>query len=106
MTSIPPRALNGGLYTGEAFLPGAPYANIPQIPDSGFLTNVALQTANPPPGATEQYVVGLRPGNNRSAMKGLEYDSDNGLLLVSGPQRQKEVDKCNFVRYAYLHKSL
>ena len=101
MTSIPPPALNGGLYTGDPFKPGAPYANVPLTPDAGFLTNVALRTANPPPGATEQHVIGLRPGNNRTVMNGLEYDADNGLLLVSGPQR-KTVANCKFTKYAYL----
>lgn len=56
--------MNGGLYTGEAFWPDAPWRNFPATPDSGYLTNVALRSANPPHQAT--YHVpggGVRPGN-------------------------------------------
>jgi hypothetical protein len=61
---IPPRALNGGLYTGEAFAPGAQYANVPIVPESTTMINEALLGARPPPGANTQYPGGLRPGNN------------------------------------------
>lgn len=99
--SLPGPSLNGGLYTGEPFAKGAPWANVPNAPDAGFLTHVALRTANPPPGATVQYVVGLRPGNNASMMEGLEYDDEHGLLLVSGSV-QANAPGCRFAKYAYL----
>ena len=63
-TNIPPAVLNGGLYTGEPFLQGAPWRNFPAIPDSGYMMSVPLMSANPP--AQAVYHVpggGLRPGN-------------------------------------------
>jgi hypothetical protein len=68
----PPRALNGGLYTGEPFLEGAPWANVPVIPDVDFMTNVNLRSANPPPQALFQYPGNTRPGNNFQANTGLQ----------------------------------
>lgn len=71
----PPRALNGGLFTGEPFLEGAPWANIPVIPDTDYMTNVNLRTANPPPQALYQYPGNVRPGNNFQNNTGLQpYD--------------------------------
>lgn len=63
----PPRpTLNGGLYTGTPFLPGAPWANVPEVPDAGYLTVVTLSTAHPPRCGQYQMLAGggLRPGNN------------------------------------------
>ena len=63
---MPPKPrLNGGLYTGEPFAPGAPWGNVPITPDAGYMSSVALRTANPPPGAKYHFGGGgLRPGNN------------------------------------------
>lgn len=68
----PPRALNGGLYTGEPFAKGAPWANVPVIPDVDYMTNVNLRSANPPPGALFQYPGNTRPGNNHQKNTGLD----------------------------------
>ena len=62
----PPPTLNGGLYTGEAFAPDAPWRNFPATPDAVYLTQVNLLSAKPPPGATQQIPGGWRPGNNSS----------------------------------------
>lgn len=68
----PPPSLNGGLYTGEPFLPGAPWRNFPAVPDSSYLVHVNLRSAHPPPGAQFQYpAAGHRPGNNYSPMPGV-----------------------------------
>lgn len=76
----PPRALNGGLYTGEPFIPGAPWANVPVIPDADFMTNVNLRSANPPPQALYQYPGNVRPGNNFQANTGLQkYQGSPGF---------------------------
>ena len=69
----PPKpSLNGGLFTGEPFVHGAPWANIPVIPDVDFMTNMNLRSANPPPGAIFQYPGNVRPGNNFQHNTGLK----------------------------------
>lgn len=60
----PPRSLNGGLYTGEPFIKNAPYGNFPVIPNTDYMTNINLRSANPPLEALYQYVGNTRPGNN------------------------------------------
>lgn len=76
----PPRALNGGLYTGEPFLEGAPWANVPVVPDVDFMTNVNLRSANPPPEALFQYPGNTRPGNNFNQNTGLQqYKGRHGF---------------------------
>jgi hypothetical protein len=76
----PPRALNGGLFTGEPFLEGAPWANVPVIPDVDFMTNVNLRSANPPTEALFQYPGNTRPGNNFNQNTGLQgYKGRHGF---------------------------
>ena len=73
---IPPRALNGGLYAGEPFLPGAPWANVPATPTAEVLMREQLASARPPPGAQVLYPSGgTRPGNNHIERPGIRlYD--------------------------------
>ena len=61
-------ALNGGLYTGEPFKSGAPWANVPVRPTTAYMTHVNLQSANPPTQALYQMQHGYRPGNNTDDM--------------------------------------
>ena len=61
---IPAPKLNGGLYTGQPFLENAPWGNVPVRPTTAYMTNVNLQTANPPVQALFQMAAGFRPGNN------------------------------------------
>ena len=72
----PPRALNGGLYTGEPFKENAPWANVPVVPDVDYMNNVNLRSANPPPQALYQYQGNVRPGNN--------YQNNTGLTQYKG----------------------
>jgi len=65
--------LNGGLYTGEPFAKGAPWANIPQVPDTDYMTHVALMSANPPADAMFQYPGYNRAGNNSQKMPGVTF---------------------------------
>ena len=62
--AVPKPSLNGGLYTGEEFAPGAAYRNFPAPPDSVSLITNNLSSANPPPGAQKQFPDVFRPGNN------------------------------------------
>jgi hypothetical protein len=76
----PPRALNGGLFTGEPFAKGAPWANVPVIPDVDYMTNVNLRSARPPTQALFQYPGNTRPGNNYQENTGLQpYVGDRGF---------------------------
>lgn len=71
-TPPPPASHNGGLFTGEPFLPGAPWRSIPVVPDSSYMIHVTLRSADPPPEALYQYPgAGHRPGNNYSPMPGV-----------------------------------
>lgn len=84
---IPPRRLNGGLYTGEPFWEGAPWRNFPVIPSVDFMMQHTLQSANPPPGASVQYPASNhRPGNNSVARPGLvQYGTRHGDTLCVAP---------------------
>lgn len=76
---VPPPALNGGLYTGERFLDGAPWANVSVRPTASYMTNVTLRSANPPIDALFQLQSGYRPGNNSD-------DSMPGVAAFTGDQ--------------------
>lgn len=75
-TPVPPSAPNGGLYGGPQST--RPWGNIPTPPTVTYLINKNLKSANPPPGATEQYPGGNRLGNNYQPMPGVYwYNPDN-----------------------------
>ena len=98
----PPRALNGGLYTGEKFLEGAPWGNVPVVPDVDYMTNVNLRSANPPVQALFQYPGNVRPGNNWQKNTGLEPAYNNNFNCVSCETlslKKPECKKCKNVSY-------
>lgn len=97
---IPPAPLNGGLYTGQPFMKGAPWGNIPQIPDSDFMTNEALRSANPPQDALFQYQGYTRPGNNYQVMPGVGRTV--GVACVSAQSSKVQVLPSRFFKYSYL----
>lgn len=95
--------LNGGLFTGEPFEKDAPYANVPVIPDAGYMTHYNLATAKPPPEADMQYPGGPRPGNNMQPMPGIEkLAGPYGLWCPSTPCSALTTPAPEFARYAYL----
>lgn len=57
----PPRAPNGGLYTGETAYGN--WGNVPVEPETHILAENLL-SANPPPNAHKQPMSYERPGNN------------------------------------------
>lgn len=59
---LPPFRANGGLYTGEEAR--GDWGSFPSAPESHIQTTKNLLSANPPPGAVQQSVSLLRPGNN------------------------------------------
>ena len=88
MQFVPPPqpSLNGGLYTGQPFAPGAPWANVPVTPEGTYMTHVNLRSAHPPPGASHQYAGSIRPGNNLQEMPGVSMLSDkHAALCLSQP---------------------
>ena len=110
----PPRALNGGLFTGEEFKKGSPHANVPVIPDTGYMIHYNLRSANPPPGAIYQYPGTIRPGNNFTNMIGIVKNEKYNL---QGTEEKCIPDKCDnigecacqkcayrkqFTKYSYL----
>ena len=99
---IPKPRLNGGLYTGEPFKTGAPWANVPVIPDAGYMTNFNLRSANPPAAALFQYPGNIRPGNNHQTIPGVQVlSSEHALVCNTGKINSVESRK-RFFEYAYL----
>jgi hypothetical protein len=70
-TSVPEPLPNGGLFRGPQS--NKPWANIPVIPTDTNLIHYNLKSANPPPGATQQYVSTDRLGNNYAPMIGVYW---------------------------------
>ena len=84
----PPKpSLNANLYTGEPFHKDALYKDYPVIPDSTYMNNVNLRSANPPPNAIDQYTDTIRPGNNSQVFTNIERFSDN-TNIVCGNQHE------------------
>ena len=72
----PQLKLNGGLYTGEPFKEGAPWANVPVVADIDYMIHHNLRSANPPLEALFQYPGTIRPGNNYQNMTGIAKVED------------------------------
>lgn len=84
---IPPRKVNGGLYTGEPFA-SAGWANVPVRPEAGHMQREALRIGNEPPaGASLQYVCTTRPGNSDPDQSGLVADDETGFAFIPCPSR-------------------
>lgn len=64
-SGIPARLPNGGLYTGSEPSVGAPWRNVPVVPEAHILVTENLKTANPPPNAIHMIPGYTRPGNNQ-----------------------------------------
>jgi hypothetical protein len=63
---LPPRKLNGGLFTGQPFMEGAPWANVPITPTSESLSEMI-----PNKMAKYHYPSMIRPGNNSDPTPGI-----------------------------------
>lgn len=104
----PPKpSLNGGLYTGEPFAKDAPYANVPVVPDAGYMIHYNLRSANPPPDAIYQYPGGERPGNNHQPMPGYSINKKYNIACNNADCKTQDArfdcncSKCSFSKYAY-----
>jgi hypothetical protein len=87
--AIPESAPNGGLYTGPQSY--NPWSSIPVIPSDTNLIHYNLRSANPPPGATEQYVGTDRLGNNYAPMIGVYWynpEDSKGMYRISVTKKE------------------
>lgn len=103
----PQPSLNGGLYTGEPFQHGAPWANVPAVPDAdAYLVHFALRSANPPPGAEVQYLAAIRPGNSYTEMYGARRVQGPFPIYCAGAPFHVETtlkqQQQRFSKYSYL----
>ena len=75
---------NGGMYRGE---PCTNRAHIPTpvVHTGTYFHQVLLSSANPPPGAQEQYVGTNRTGNNYAVMPGVNWYNPE----MTGPYEMK-----------------
>lgn len=110
---IPPPSRNGGWYTGEPFHENAPYANIPIIPDTGYINHFVMRAAEPAPPeeALYHYPTSFRPGNNTPIMPGVQKYKEGkyGILCQNAPREKNNIlkkpcrcPKCNCSKYYYL----
>ena len=87
--SMPPSQINGGLFSGPPV--DYPWMPIPITPtETNYIVN-NLKSANPPPGALEQFISVNRPGNNYSAKPNiLKFNNTNtsncGPFNIIGPK--------------------
>ena len=89
-TALPPSLPNGGLYGGPQSTES--WANIPVIPSDTNLIHYNLRSANPPPGATEQYISNDRLGNNSTHMIGVYWYNDKKLDNMHRLAVTKKID--------------
>ena len=103
---IPPRSLNGGLYTGESFKPNAPWGNVPVIPDASYMIHHNLRSANPPPEALFHYPGTVRPGNNEPVYNGIKRLGMVNQNCASSEDvfvpKRCSCHKCTFNKFSYL----
>jgi hypothetical protein len=74
---VPPRKINGGLYTGEAAT--GDWGNIPVVPEAHLYTE-NLKSANPPPMAIHHIPGYTRLGNNTQQFPGHSKNYDTLLV--------------------------
>lgn len=91
--SIPPSLPNGGLYNASQVT--APWGSIPVVPTDSNIIHLNLRSAQPPPGATEQYVSTNRLGNNYTSKVGVyAYNppgAKNGMYRMDVTKKSDEV---------------
>jgi|APSaa5957512535_1039671.scaffolds.fasta_scaffold80358_2 hypothetical protein len=79
---MPKPQVNGGLYGGPQV--DHPWMPLSTVPTETNYIHHQLLSANPPPGATEQYVGNIREGNNYVSKVGV-YKYNNTSKLNCGP---------------------
>ena len=79
--------LNGGLYTGEPFKGN--WGNVPIIPDTVYMTQEHLKSANPPIDALFQFGNNTRPGNNQHFIETSHLLSKEHNIVCGGKIKSK-----------------
>lgn len=90
-SKMPPPSKNGGLYGGKQS--NKPWMPIPVTPTATNYIYNNLRSANPPPGAMEQYVGNIRLGNNYTAKPGVKWYVPKNPNC--GPYSMQVIDKRN-----------
>ena len=83
--NLPPSPPNGGLYGGPQS--AGSWANIPVVPTMTNMIHNNLKSANPPPGATVQYIGTDRLGNSPAEMPEIYWynpEHAHGLHSIKG----------------------
>ena len=88
-TRAPQPVPNGGLFGGPQAM--GDYASIPVIPTTTNMIHHNLRSANPPPGAINQYPGTNRDKNNYVAMPGVYWYNDTHPVN-KGPFSVKVID--------------
>ena len=88
-TRAPPPVPNGGLFSGPQAM--GDYASIPVIPTATNMIHNNLRSANPPPGAINQYPGTNRDKNNYIPMPGVYWYNDTNPVN-KGPYSIKVID--------------
>ena len=88
-TKAPPPVPNGGLFSGPQAM--GDYASIPVIPTATNMIHNNLRSANPPPGAINQYPGTNRDKNNYIPMPGVYWYNDTNPVN-KGPYSIKVID--------------
>lgn len=77
ITSMPPSPNHGGLFSGPPS--NNPWNSIPVTPTMTNYVQNNLRSANPPPGATQQYIGSNRLGNNYVSMPGVYWHNPENM---------------------------
>ncbi len=79
---VPPRSVNGGLYTGTPFSTNAAWGNVPVEPEAHIM-NQNLISANAPSQAIKMIPSAIRPGNNHVTYLGItEFNKNTHTNLL------------------------
>lgn len=73
---VPPRQVNGGLYTGAPFAPNAPWGNVPIEPEAHKMAQAAIALGGAQPRTAAMMPTAPRPGNNEVVLDGFYTDFD------------------------------
>jgi len=97
VTSMPPTPHHGGLFSGTPSY--NPWNAIPVTPTMTNYVQNNLRSANPPPGATQQYVGSNRLGNNYVSMPGVYWHNPNNNM--NGKYAIKTTHQADFTTFQY-----
>ena len=96
-TAMPPAPNHGGLFSGPPS--NNPWNSISVTPTMTNYVQNNLRSANPPPGATQQYVGTSRLGNNYVAMPGVYWH--NPANHMNGKYAIKTTHQSDFTTFQY-----